>query len=220
MYINSIASLSIATFCDIRGSSGNLLVIRNRSTFEKTGELVFGPIGGAVSVPMGTLQKVLDELSDFSPVTERETTPEEITDLRFTLESPALKESDVEKLMAALWRISTLVPDEYLSPLRELAEELVDEEAILQPSDLSEARISRGARLAKCYAMRNHTSPSAGNRLYGNIVSGVQLPQTAMDTLVDYSKAHPDTLRFVAPKDVQSGITAKTLAPATAVLAS
>lgn len=215
----SVSSVSLASVCEIRNESDNTFVLRNRSTFERTGQIVFGPVGGGIAVPLGILQKALDELGEFSPSLERKTTDDGLTDLRFELDSPAMTDEQKSRLLKAAWNIIDLVPPEYISPIREIREELVVEEHILGPEDLEGASIQRSARFAGAQLLPNHRDPSLGRRLYVSTTSIVALSPVAMLKLGKCAETSPELVRFIAPKDIKRGMSSGLLVPGMRALA-
>lgn len=216
MSFSTIHSLSVATFCDIR-VEGRLLVIRNRSRFEKTGEVVYGPIGGGVTVPGGVLQSVLNELHDFSPSPERPPSSTGLTDMRFELTLPAVGDDQALRLQNIAHKIIIGLPPENLSPKTELHEELVDEEKVLDNSDLEEAMLRREPAYLGQYVGDNRNNPGYG-RLYCIVGARIELPYGTEEKLARHIATATSILRLVDVDAIPGLIASGEITPPTGIL--
>lgn len=192
-----IQSLSVSTLARI-SVEGQYVFIRNRGETKRQSKPVFGPIGGAVSVGMERAQKFMIDAAEFLPSPERHAEDGTI-DLRFRFESPPITDDAGLRLAGLCRALFNSLNDEELSPLREMYEELTNEDArVMSPVDLEGADVTRTHQ----HVYINKTPERLG-RLHMYQLHAVELGAHAVTAV---RAAPPEIIRFVAPDKIADAV--------------
>jgi hypothetical protein len=174
-------SFSVSAFARIPAPHGGFFLLRNKSTLRKTGNVLYTPIGGAVEVPQGLCMPV--SIWDLCPDPEREII-RGWRDLRYRLRKPAHTDAEQAQLREGIHGLTANQSRARVSLLREIYEELVDEEGIVKPEDLplhtTELTFSHNVIQSE----PNRDDPELGNRVYAFQVFDAQLPSHALSALI------------------------------------
>ena len=159
---------------------------------------------------------ILNRLSDFSPAPEREPNNIGYTDVRLRLDSPAVSEADIESLQRVISEILRVVPDDFLSPMAEFYEELVEEENILSAEDAAGVTVVSLVP-KKCYVDDNRNDPGK-YRLYASVAGRLSMPDGVMSALT--TATAQGAVRFINPVDIEAGVSSGLLTRSMAVIAA
>ena len=178
---NPESSFSVSAFARIPAPQGDFFFMRNAGTLHRTGDIVYSPIGGAVAISAN--QGLPKELAEFEPIPEREAL-DGMRDLRYRLGNPATTEEEQERLFRGVKKLTDDHLNGSVSLVREIFEELVTEEKLVQPEDMGPLSIQHWHSHDVVISEENRLDPSAGNRLYGFQVYDVALPAKALSALI------------------------------------
>ena len=172
--------VSVAGICRITTPNRRFILLANHSTYRRTGNLVYTPVGGALHVSTAG-RLTIESLGGYGFESE--------DDLRFRLPVESMS-----KLTA--WLIKG--QDYEVSALREFTEELVEETGILDTSDIPNDITFAGYQSALTFSARAN---GAQTRLIA-LVWNISLGPIAIQKLLEATTNNPPLIGIFSREEI------------------
>lgn len=182
--------ISSANFARIRGGQGRFALLVNRSRLRK-GITILTPIGGGIEATQKGIEVLKQRLEIDDEAFERG------NDLRFRIHGSK----------ANVFREWFLSADEReINPVREVEEELVEEEGLLTAEDVAQIEYTQ-AGYATELAQTNRQGQEGQITLRLLEIFDTTLPADSLQKLVDLSHQPDAMIKFVSEDEIRAGKT-------------